>query len=53
MTNPILNELYEVRRAILAEHEDDLAGYLRAELERLKASGHLIAKIKQRKIRNT
>ena len=53
MTNPILEELYKIRREILAEHKDDLADYLRAELARTKASGHPIAKIKQRTIRCT
>ena len=51
MTNPILSELYAVRREILAEHKDDLADYLRAGLARTKAAGHPIAKIKQRAIR--
>ena len=51
MTNPILDELYDIRREILAEHEDDLAEYLRAGLAETKASGHPIAKIKQRTIR--
>ncbi len=52
MTNPILEELYDVRRQILAEHKDDLSDYLRAELAQTKASGHPIAKIKQRTIRS-
>ena len=34
MTNPILSEIYDIRRQILAEHEDDLGDYLHAELER-------------------
>lgn len=51
--NPILEELYAVRRQIMNEHGDDLAAYLHAESERLKASGHPIANIKQRKIRCT
>ena len=51
MTNPILNEIYDIRRQILAEHGDDLAEYLHAELERAKAAGHPIANIKQRAIR--
>lgn len=51
MTNPILRELHEVRRQILAEHGDDLHDYLRAELGKTKASGHPIAKIKQRSVR--
>ena len=52
MTNPILEELYDIRRQILAEHKDDLSDYLRAELAQTKASGHPIAKIKQRTIRS-
>lgn len=51
--NLILEELYAARRQIMAEHGDDLAGYLHAEFERLKASGHPIATIKQRAIRCT
>ena len=51
MTNPILKELYDIRREILAEHKDDLADYLRAELAQAKAAGHPIAEIKQRTIR--
>jgi len=51
--NPILEELYDIRRQIQAEHRDDLDEYLRAELERAKAAGHPIAKIKQRTIRST
>lgn len=50
MANPILSELYDVRRQILAEHKDDLQDYLHAELERARADGHPIAKIKQRTI---
>ena len=53
MTNPILEELYDIRRAILDEHKDDLAAYLREELAQTKASGHPVAKIKQRTIRRT
>ncbi len=53
MTNPILKELYDIRREILAEHEDDLSDYLRTELAQAKASGHPIAKIQQRTIRCT
>ena len=53
MTNPILKELHETRKQILAEHGDDLGAYFRAEFERTKASGHPIAKIKQRTIRCT
>ena len=51
MTNPILKELHDIRKQILAEHSDDLGDYLRAALERTKASGHPVAKIKQRTIR--
>ena len=53
MTNPILEELRETRKQILAEHGDDLIAYFRAEFEKTKASGHPIAKIKQRTIRCT
>jgi hypothetical protein len=53
MTNPILKELYDIRREILAEHRDDLADHLRTELARTKASGHPVAKIKQRSIQYT
>jgi hypothetical protein len=53
MTNPILKEIHETRRQILAEHGDDLGAYLRAEFNKTKASGHPIAKIKQRTIRCT
>ena len=52
-TNPILEELYAVRRQIMNEHGDDLAAYLHAQFERLKVSGHPIANIKQRTIRCT
>ena len=51
--NPILEELYAVRRQIMNEHGDDLAAYLHSEFERLKASGHPIANVKQRTIRCT
>ena len=51
--NPILSELYDIRSRILADHGDDLRGYLRSELERLKSEGHPIAQIKQRTIRCT
>jgi len=53
MTNAILEELYDIRREILAEHQDDLTDYLRSELTRTRASGHPVAKIKQRTIRCT
>lgn len=52
-TNPILEELYEIRSQILAEHGGDLASYLRSASERTKTSGHPVAKIKQRTIRGT
>ena len=52
-SNPILNELYEIRSKILADHGDDLHAYLRAEFNRLKKEGHPIAKITQRTIRCT
>ncbi len=48
--NAILEELYAIRRQIMAEHGDDLADYLRAEFDRLRAAGHPIADIKQRRI---
>ena len=51
MTNPILKELHDIRKQILAEHGDDLGAYLRSELERTKASGHPVAQIKQKTIR--
>ena len=51
--NPILSELYDIRSRILADHGDDLRGYLRSELERLKSEGHPVAQIKQRTIRCT
>lgn len=53
MTNPVLEEIYDIRRQILAEHGEDLKEYLHAELERARAAGHPIAKIKQRTIRST
>ena len=53
MTNPILKELHDIRDEILAEHKDDLAAFLRAELAQTKVSGHPIAKVKQRTIRGT
>ena len=53
MTNAILKELHDIRKQILAEHGDDLGAYLRAALEKTKASGHPVAKIKQRTIRCT
>jgi hypothetical protein len=50
-TNPILEELYAARAQIMAEYGNDLGAYLRDAAERTKASGHPIAKIKQRTIR--
>jgi len=51
MSNPILKELHDIRRQILAEHGDDLAAFLHAGFEKTKASGHPVANIKQRTIR--
>lgn len=48
MTNPILKEIHDIRKQILTEHGDDPGVYLRSELEKTKASGHPVAKIKQR-----
>ena len=53
MTNPILKEIHDIRKQILNEHDDDLGAYLRSELKKTKASGHPVAKIKQRTIRCT
>jgi hypothetical protein len=49
--NPILEELYAARAQIMARYGNDLGAYLRDAAERTKASGHPIAKIKQRTIR--
>jgi hypothetical protein len=49
--NPILDELYRIRSQILADHAEDLRPFLQSEMERLKACGHAIVKIKQRAIR--
>ncbi len=49
--NPILNELYDIRREILAEHKDDLADFLRDELAQAKSAGHPVANVNQRRIR--
>lgn len=49
--NPILEELYAVRRQLMREHGNDLSGYLHREFERLKASGHPIARLPQRSLR--
>lgn len=51
--NPILDELHEVRRQMLAEYDGDLSAYLRGAQARLEASGRPIAKLKQRTIRCT
>ena len=51
--NLILSELYDIRSQILAEHGDDLRGYLHSEFEKLRKKGHPIAQIKQRTIRCT
>ncbi len=48
--NPILNELYEVRSRILAEHPHDLREHLDDEWRRLKSQGHPVADIRQRSI---
>lgn len=53
MTNPILKELYDIRREIMNEHGEDLTEYLRSQFEKAKAAGHPIANIKQRSIRRT
>ncbi|TWU22582.1 hypothetical protein [Bythopirellula polymerisocia] len=50
--NPILDELHETRRKILAEYNGDLSAYLREAQVRLEASGRPIAKLKQRRIRD-
>lgn len=51
--NPILDELHEIRRQILAEYDGDLASYLRDAQTRLEASGRPIWQGKQRTIRCT
>lgn len=51
--NPILEELYAIRSQIQAEHGDHLSAFLHSEFVRLKAGGHPLAQIKQRKIRCT
>ena len=53
MTNPILKELYAARAQIMAKYGNDLGAYLRDAAERTRASGHPIAKVKQRTIRCT
>ncbi len=51
--NPILDELHEIRRQILAEYDNDLSAYLRDAQARLEASGRPIWQGKQRTIRCT
>ena len=51
--NPILDELHEIRRQMLAEYNGDLSSYLRAAQVRLEASGRPIWQGKQRTIRCT
>jgi hypothetical protein len=52
-TNSVLEELYAARAQIMAEYGNDLGAYLRDAAERTRASGHRIAKIKQRAIQCT
>ncbi len=49
--NLILDELHKIRRQMLAEHDGDLASYLRDAQARLEASGRPIWQGKQRTIR--
>ena len=49
--NPILEEIHQIRAQIMANHGDNLSTYFRAELVRLKASGHPVVQIQQRTIR--
>ncbi len=51
LNNPILNELYEIRSRILAEHPLNLREYLDAVTRRLKTDGHPVARVQQRSIR--
>ncbi len=51
LNNPILNELYEIRSRILAEHPLNLREYLDEEMRRLKTQGHPVARVQQRSIR--
>ena len=46
--NPILDELHEARRKILADYNGDTAAYLRDAQSRLVASGRPIWQGKQR-----
>ncbi|WP_442483755.1 hypothetical protein [Aeoliella sp. SH292] len=51
MTNPILEELYEARRQLQAEHGQDLKEFLHEGLLETIASGHPVAKIEQKRLR--
>ena len=51
--NPILDELHQIRRQILAECAGDLSAYFRDAQARLEASGRPIWQGKQRTIRCT
>lgn len=48
--NQILEELYEARAKLLAEHGGSLTEYLKAAAERAKSSNHPVAQIEQRMI---
>ncbi len=50
--NPVLEELYQARAAILAEYDGDVAAYLRDAQRRLVASGRPIADVQQRSLRS-
>lgn len=50
--NPVLDELYQARAAIIAEYNGDVAAYLRDAQRRLVASGRPISEIKQRSLRD-
>ncbi|MBC8868337.1 MAG: hypothetical protein H8E44_02915 [Planctomycetes bacterium] len=51
--NEILEEIYAVREALLAEHGGDVHAYVEAARKRALESGRLIAAPKQRTIRCT
>lgn len=51
--NPIIAELHDARRKILADYRGDTAAYLRDAQARLEASGRPIAQLRQRRIRAT
>jgi len=51
--NEILDEIYAVREALLADHGGDLHAYIEAARDRALESGRLIAVPKQRTIRCT